>query len=61
MYQKNLATLVVVINLKDAGLAPASMLRSQFSVIFAYFRRKNGVFSKNNVMIKFLEKKLAVV
>jgi hypothetical protein len=30
-----------------------SMLWSQFSVIFAYFRRKNGVVSKNKVMINF--------
>jgi hypothetical protein len=31
-----------------------------FSAIFANFRRKNGVFSKTNVMIKCLQK-LAVV
>jgi hypothetical protein len=34
---------------------------SQFSAIFANFLQKLTFFSKNNVMIIFLQKKLAVV
>jgi hypothetical protein len=34
-----------------------SMLRSQFSAIFANFRLKKCVFSKTNVIITFLKKK----
>jgi hypothetical protein len=45
---------------QEFGVYLGSMLWSQFSAIFANFRGKIGVFSKNNVMITFVQKLAAV-